>query len=108
MEETKVQKYRKDYYQKNKEKIKNQTKKYYHDNKDFIIQSQLKYYHDNKELIKQSQSKYSNTYYETIGAYKRKSYSYNNKITANRFAKQQEEIEKRREIYFKTEETKGV
>ena len=93
MEETKVQKYRKDYYQKNKE---------------HIIQSQLKYHHDNKEFIKQSQSKYSNIYYDTIGAYKRKSYSYNNKLIANRFAKQQAEIEKRRALYFKTEKTNAV
>jgi hypothetical protein len=108
MEETKVQKYHKDYYQKNKEKIKNNNTKYYHDNKEYIKQSHLKNYYDNKEYIKQLQSKYSKLYYDTIAGYKRKSYSYNNKITANRFAKQQEEIEKRREIYFKTEETNGV
>lgn len=111
MEETEVKKYRKEYYQKHKEENKNldnYNKKYYQDNKQKIKKLQLKYRKTYYEKNKNDIIKYGIKYYETNGAYKRKSYSYNNKLTANRFAKQQKEIEKRRAVYFKTEEINAI
>ena len=111
MEETEVQKYQKEYYQKHKEKIKNYNKNWSKENKEHIKKTQPKYLKTYYEKNKNDIIKYGMKYYNEIGSYNRKSYSYNNKITANRFAKQQEEIEKRRAVYLSqwgTEETKGV
>ena len=98
--ELKIQKYNSEYYQKNKEKIKNYNKKWNEENKERIKKTQSKYAKTYYEKNKTDIIKYGIKYYETIGAYNRKSYSYNNKRIENRFADQQEEIEKRRTLFF--------
>lgn len=96
----KAKEYHKEYYQKHKEKIKNYNKTWSQDNKEHIKKSRSKYTQTYYEKNKTDIIKYGVEYYATIGIHKRKSYSYNNKLTANRFAAQQEEIEKRRALFF--------
>lgn len=87
---------------------------YYQSNKEELIKNAKQYYQDHKEERKKYSKNYHKKYKEDIKKYgieyshKFKSYAYNNKLTANRFAKQQAKIENRRALYFKTEETKGV
>jgi hypothetical protein len=67
-----LKKYRKEYYQKNKDKLLNQTKEWQEANKEKIKESKKKYYEENKERIKKVRKNYTENNPEKLKEYNKK------------------------------------
>lgn len=95
-------KYNKEYYQRNKDKIKKQCNQYYHDNKEQCLETQKEYYNKNQKIIykksrayisknKEKCDKYQQEYKiqnkDKIASHKKKWMSKNTKTLKYRYGK---------------------
>lgn len=87
---------RKEYYEKNKEKILKERKNYYQDNKEIILNKSKKYYKENKEKALEQKKKYYQNNKERI-LKKEKEYRKNNKEKIAIYKKNYQQKDSRKE-----------
>lgn len=95
--------YKKQYYEKNKDKILAHNKQYYGNNKENIIKHQKLYVQQNKEQLAKSHKKYYESNKEQIKEEKKQYYEKNKEIMKNKmkiyYEKNKKEIAKINKIY---------